>query len=149
MSEQQLAEMDRLRDRIAELETFAYGCDAEGCVIPHSSWCEAAKKTASENDGCTCGKPWKGHPQPHAMYCWAVNPPRSEVEEMRKRIAELLAERHSTNEALSDAAEAIRANESRWSAVENVIERAYRKGYDPDAAELAELLGTTEAWDAR
>lgn len=93
-----VAELRRLRtelaaaqDRITELETYANGCDAEGCVLPHSSWCEAAKKTAAKNDGCTCGRPWKGHPQPHAMHCWTVNPPRNEVEEMRKRIAELTA----------------------------------------------------------
>lgn len=86
---QLLAELRRLRARVAELEVFAYGCDAEGCVLPHSSWCDAAKKTAAANKGCTCGKPWTGHPQPHAMHCWTVNPPRSEVEEMRKRIAEL------------------------------------------------------------
>jgi hypothetical protein len=87
------AEIDRLRDRVAELETYAYGCDAEGCVLPHSSWCDAAKKTAAANNGCTCGKPWTGHPQPHAMHCWTVNPPRAEVEEMRREIARLQAER--------------------------------------------------------
>lgn len=86
-----IADLRRARDRVAELEAFAYGCDAEGCVLPHSSWCEAAKKTAAANDGCTCGRPWTGHPQPHAMHCWTVNPPRAEVEEMRKRIAELSA----------------------------------------------------------
>ncbi|WP_439947225.1 hypothetical protein [Streptomyces sp. BBFR109] len=79
--------------RIAELETYAHGCDAEGCVLPHSSWCERAKKTAAENNGCTCGQPWAGHPQPHAMHCWSVNPPRSEVDAMRARIAGLEAER--------------------------------------------------------
>lgn len=87
-----LADLRRARDRVAELEAYAYGCDAEGCVLPHSSWCDAAKKTATANEGCTCGKPWTGHPQPHAMHCWTVNPPRVEVEEMRKRIAELTAE---------------------------------------------------------
>jgi len=86
-----LADLRRARDRVAELEAFAYGCDAEGCVLPHSSWCDAAKKTAAAKDGCTCGRPWTGHPQPHAMHCWSVNPPRAEVEEMRKRIAELSA----------------------------------------------------------
>jgi hypothetical protein len=86
-----LADLQRARDRVAELEAFAYGCDAEGCVLPHSSWCDAAKKTAAANEGCTCGRPWTGHPQPHAMHCWTVNPPRAEVEEMRKRIAELSA----------------------------------------------------------
>jgi hypothetical protein len=86
-----VADLRRTRDRVAELEAFAYGCDAEGCVLPHSSWCDAAKKTAAANNGCTCGRPWTGHPQPHAMHCWTVNPPRAEVEEMRKRIAELSA----------------------------------------------------------
>ncbi|NUS82703.1 MAG: hypothetical protein HOY75_08115 [Streptomyces sp.] len=84
-------ELAATRDRVTALETYAHGCDAEGCVLPHSSWCDDAKKTAAANDGCTCGRPWGGHPQPHAMHCWTVNPPRAEVEEMRKRIAELTA----------------------------------------------------------
>jgi len=83
-----LAEIRRLRDRVAELETYATGCDAEGCVLPHSSWCERAQKTAAENDGCTCGQPWTGHPQSHAMHCWTVNPPRAEVDEMRRALAD-------------------------------------------------------------
>ncbi|WP_420169044.1 hypothetical protein [Streptomyces violaceoruber] len=82
------AEVVRLRARVAELETFAHGCDGEGCVLPHSSWCERAKKSAAENDGCTCPKPWPNSPQPHAGYCWLVSPPRNEVDEMRKRLAE-------------------------------------------------------------
>lgn len=82
-----VAEVRRLRDRVTELETYAHGCDAEGHVLPHSSWCEAAKKTAADNDGCTCGRPWADHPQPHAMHCWTVNPPRAEVEEMRRALA--------------------------------------------------------------
>lgn len=86
-----IAEVRHLRDRVAELEAYAYGCDGEGCVLPHSSWCELAKKTAAANQGCTCPRPWEGHPQPHAGYCWLVSPPRAEVEEMRKRIAELTA----------------------------------------------------------
>ncbi|MEH0574347.1 hypothetical protein QBA54_07585 [Streptomyces sp. B21-108] len=88
-----VVEVRRLQDRVAELEAYAYGCDAEGCVIPHSSWCEDAKKTAAANNGCTCGQPWTGHPQPHAMHCWTVNPPRAEVQEMRREIAKLQAER--------------------------------------------------------
>lgn len=86
-----VAEVRRLQDRVAELETYAYGCDGEGCVIPHSSWCEAAKKTAAANDGCTCPKPWTGHPQPHAGYCWLVSPPRNEIEEMRRALAQRTA----------------------------------------------------------
>lgn len=92
------AEIDRLRadlttarNHIADLEAYALGCDGEGCTVPHSSWCEVAKKTAAENGGCTCPQPWKDSPQPHAGYCWLVSPPRDEVERMRARIAELLA----------------------------------------------------------
>ena len=88
-----VADLRRTRDRVAELEAYAYGCDAEGCVLPHSSWCDAAKKTAAANKGCTCGRPRTGHPQPHAMHCWTVNPPRNEVEEMRREIATLQAAR--------------------------------------------------------
>ena len=115
-----LAEVHRLRDRVAELEAYAYGCDAEGCVLPHSSWCDAAKKTAAANEGCTCGKPWTGPPQPHALHCWPVNPPRAEVEEMRKRIAELTATPRRT----------LTPNEydSAWHAVEGA---AGEEGADP------------------
>jgi hypothetical protein len=88
-----LADNDRLRARAAELETFAYGCDGEGCVLPHSSWCEPAKKFAAGHDGCTCGRPWESTPQPHAGHCWVLDPPRSEVDELRKRVADLGAER--------------------------------------------------------
>ncbi|WP_406190219.1 hypothetical protein OH791_33765 [Streptomyces anulatus] len=80
------ADNEALRDRIAELEAFAYGCDGEGCVLPHSSWCERAKQQAEESDGCTCP-----NSPSHAGYCWLVSPPRNEVDEMRKRIAELTA----------------------------------------------------------
>ncbi|WP_405187326.1 hypothetical protein OG582_40530 (plasmid) [Streptomyces anulatus] len=80
------ADNEALRDRVAELETFAYGCDGEGCVLPHSSWCERAKQQAEENSGCTCP-----NSPSHAGYCWLVSPPRNEVDEMRKRIAELTA----------------------------------------------------------
>lgn len=83
-----VAEVRRLTDRVAELEAYAHGCDGEGCVIPHSSWCETAKKTAAANNGCTCPQPWTGHPQPHAGYCWLVSPPRNEIEEMRRALAE-------------------------------------------------------------
>lgn len=100
-----LAEVRRLTDRVQELEAYAYGCDAEGCTIPHSSWCEAAKKSAAGNNGCTCGKPWAGHPQPHAMHCWIVNPPRAEVDEMRKKVAEVTAGRDAAAIELREAAQ--------------------------------------------
>lgn len=116
-------EVDRLRDRVAGLEAFAYGCDAEGCVLPHSSWCEAAKKTAAENNGCTCGQPWTGHPQPHAMHCWTVNPPRNEIEEMRKRIAELTAGQPAPARTLTEL-----EHDRAWHAIEGA---AGEEGADP------------------
>ncbi|WP_406336583.1 hypothetical protein OG814_33150 [Streptomyces zaomyceticus] len=78
-----VAEVVALRARVAELEAYAYGCDAEGCIQPHSSWCDVAQKSAVENNGCTCGETL-----PHAMHCWKVTPPRTEVEEMRRALAE-------------------------------------------------------------
>jgi hypothetical protein len=51
------------------------GCTADEHVLPHSSSCEAAQKTAAANNGCTCGRPWEGHPQPHAAYCWLIAKP--------------------------------------------------------------------------
>ena len=99
------AELRRLRSRVAELETYANGCDAEGCVMPHSSWCERAIQAASENDGCTCGQPGTGRPQPHAMHCWTVSPPRNEVEEMRRALASA-APSVDRATVLRDAAEA-------------------------------------------
>lgn len=80
-------EVRRLRNHIADLEAYALGCDGEGCTTPHSSWCEVGKKTAAANGGCTCPRPWKDSPQPHAGYCWLISPPRDEVERMRAQIA--------------------------------------------------------------
>lgn len=53
----------------------ASGCTADEHVLPHSSSCEAAKRTAAQNGGCTCGQPWKGHPQPHTAVCWLIAKP--------------------------------------------------------------------------
>jgi hypothetical protein len=116
-----LAAVRRLRDRVAELEAYAHGCNGEGCVIPHSSWCEVAKKAAAANDGCTCPKPWKGHPQPHAGYCWLVSPPRNEIEEMRRALAERAA--LSTAEAadLVDAMLTAEPDHTRASALYEVL----------------------------
>ncbi|GGW15866.1 hypothetical protein GCM10018980_51160 [Streptomyces capoamus] len=46
---------------------------------------------------------------------------RDEVEDLRARVAELLAERHSTNESLSDAAETLRVQRDRIAALEGQL----------------------------
>ncbi|MFJ3923078.1 hypothetical protein [Streptomyces sp. NPDC090022] len=85
------AELDRLRARVEELETFAHGCDGEGCTLPHSSWCTKAKEFAAQHEGCTCGRPWESTPEPHAGHCWLLSPPHDEVQRLRARVAELEA----------------------------------------------------------
>ncbi|MGP3684098.1 hypothetical protein ACTVZO_05190 [Streptomyces sp. IBSNAI002] len=121
---------ERLQARVSELETSARGCDGEGCVLPHSSWCTRAREFAAQHSGCTCGEPWKDTPQSHAGHCWLLSPPWDEMEWHRKRVAELLArvaelesERHVTNEALSDAAEQLRENRDRIAELETGRER--------------------------
>ncbi|MFD3802594.1 hypothetical protein ACFWTC_02970 [Streptomyces sp. NPDC058619] len=84
-------EQARLAVRVSELETSARGCDGEGCVLPHSSWCIRAREFAAQHSGCTCGEPWKDTPQSHAGHCWLLSPPDDELEWHRKRVAELLA----------------------------------------------------------
>lgn len=83
----------------------------------------------------------------------------AELETLRKRVAELEAERHSTNEALSDAAERMRADRdriaeleagiawrdaerSRWADVHALVERAIDKGWSTvDTVDLEVELG--------
>ncbi|MCX5201077.1 hypothetical protein OG897_06320 [Streptomyces sp. NBC_00237] len=102
-------ELQRLRDRNAELEAWAHGCDGEGCTLPHSSWCDGAKAYAAEHNGCTCGLPWANTPQPHAGHCWLVSPPRDEVEQMRRALAE--------RPAPADRAAVLREAASRYEAM--------------------------------
>lgn len=90
-SPESAAELERLRRRVAELETSARGCDGEGCVLPHSSWCTRAREFAAQHSECTCGEPWKDTPQTHAGHCWLLSPPDDELEWHRNRVAELLA----------------------------------------------------------
>ncbi|MGW2837364.1 hypothetical protein ACWCWD_06585 [Streptomyces sp. NPDC001493] len=100
----QANERQFLLDRVAELEAFAYGCDGEGCTLPHSSWCDEAQQAAAENGGCTCAQ------SEHAGHCWLVSPPRAEVDEMRKRIAELAAaQANAASAALLNFAERLTA----------------------------------------
>jgi hypothetical protein len=87
-----LAEVDRLREQVAALETYAHGCDGEGCVLPHSSWCQRAKAFAAEHDGCTCGRPWEGTPQPHSGHCWLLSPPQPGLDRARAEISQLRTE---------------------------------------------------------
>lgn len=129
-----------LRDRVAELETFAYGCDGEGCVLPHSSWCAQAKQAAAENNGCTCAQ------SEHAGHCWLISPPRAEVDEMRKRIAELTAQAERVAAFCAQRAEYITSilnchpnnahDYNRW------------QGHAEARRQLAQALGLPVAWAA-
>lgn len=136
------ADLDTARQHIAELETYALGCDAEGCTIPHSSWCETAKKTAAANDGCTCPQPWKDSPQPHAAYCWLISPPRNEVEEMRKRVVEVIAKRDEAHAELNKYVGAVAALTLPEKLKVDTIPGAYRNGY---IHALADMRTTLEA----
>ena len=142
------ADLDIARNHIADLEAYALGCDGEGCTIPHSSWCDVAKKTAAANDGCTCPQPWKDSPQPHAGYCWLVSPPRDEVEEMRKKVAEVLAGRNAAAIELGEAAtraitkaEAER-DEARARITDLEAERKRYVGVEPTIAEEMAYLSS-------
>jgi hypothetical protein len=90
-------------------------------------------------------------------------PPRTELEQLRSQVAELLAERHSTNEALDDAVQALRANRDeiseltagvawrdaerdRWADVHSLVERAIDKGWSAvDTIDLEDALGPEAA----
>lgn len=143
-----VAEVRRLRDHVTELETYALGCDGEGCTIPHSSWCERAKKTAAENDGCTCPQPWKDSPQPHAGYCWLVSPPRDEVEQARKRIAELEAQLAEMTRLRDNALRALHRDdvETDIDLEETIAAPFYGPGWDWDERDLQRVV--REAADA-
>lgn len=56
--------------------------------------------------------------------------PRTELEKLRAQVAELLAERHETNEALSDAAEQLRADRDRIAELEASAAVQQRRGYE-------------------
>ncbi|MFD3717215.1 hypothetical protein [Streptomyces sp. NPDC058674] len=114
-SQESADELVRLTARVAELETSARGCDGEGCVLPHSSWCIRAREFAAQHSGCTCGEPWKDTPQPHAGHCWLLSPPCDELEWHRKRVAELLA-RVSELEAAAFGDAPVRS----WDAVDQI-----------------------------
>lgn len=62
----------------------------------------------------------------------------AENNRLRARIAELEAERHSTNEALSDAAETIRAQRDRIAELETHSRKAAREDMRPGERHLAE-----------
>jgi hypothetical protein len=66
---------------------------------------------------------------------------------LRARVAELEAERHSTNEALSDAAEALRANRDRIAELEALkpAEIQTRRDVSPRAEKLRALLAGQRA----
>lgn len=86
-----------------------------------------ALETAARTQPCSCGseiwsscyhpdRPGRTHAERRADAVLAVRD--VELERLRARVAELEAERHSTNEALSDAAEQLRTDRDRLAALE-------------------------------
>jgi hypothetical protein len=68
----------------------------------------------------------------------------AEVERLKARVAELEAERHTTNEALSDAAETLRANRDRIAELERKVAsicRCDEPGADPYSCEAKDCTG--------
>jgi hypothetical protein len=64
------------------------------------------------------------------------------IAKLRSRVAELEAERHSTNESLSQAAEALRANRDRIAELEDLLRlRSTQRGDIARLIEVAEQLG--------
>ena len=147
-----LAGLDRLRARVAELEATAYG-DAEVKLlspieqIRHLHACVAAQLSRADTLDRLCRKQ------------------RERADAAEARVAELEAERHSTNEALDDAGQALREKEKREAVVaEFVAKRAEYitsiRNCHPDNAhdydrwqghaaarrQLAEVLGLPVAW---
>ncbi|MFJ1650045.1 hypothetical protein ACIOC2_01255 [Streptomyces sp. NPDC088337] len=96
------AELEQLRGRAAELEAEEYVAPSPSCTRCYGA--DAARFVAEGGATSTC------------RVCGP-----SEVAELRARVAELEAERHTTNEALSDAAETLRANRDRIAALERRI----------------------------
>ncbi|MFD4569339.1 hypothetical protein ACFWOX_33880 [Streptomyces sp. NPDC058467] len=90
------AELERLRARVAELE---YVAPSPSCTRCYGA--DAVRFVAQ--GGATAPCPVCGP---------------SEVERLRARVAELEAERHTTNEALDDAAKALREQRDRIAALE-------------------------------
>ncbi len=140
-----LAENERLRARVAELES-GYVAPSPSCTRCYGA--DAARFVAQ--GGATAPCPVCGP---------------SEVESLRDRITELEAERHVTNEALDDAVQALREREQRDAVIAEFV--AARAGYitairncHPDNGhdydrwqghaaarrQLAELLGLPVAW---
>lgn len=93
------AELERLRARIAELEAAAYVAPSPSCTRCYGA--DAARFVA------------KGGPTTPCRVCGP-----SQVEQLGARVAELEAERHTTNEALDDAAKALREQRDRIAELE-------------------------------
>lgn len=126
MSPETAAELERLRARVAELEYVApspscvrcYGADAERFVAQGGAMAPCP----------VCGP--------------------SELEQMRAEVAELREERHSTNESVSEAAEALRVQRDRIAELEATNEalRSRLAELEGQRAALAERLRAGQTW---
>ncbi|THA82774.1 hypothetical protein [Streptomyces sp. A0592] len=134
MSPETAAELVRLRDRIAQLETQTARVRTEDLTPGDRVWGNHARfievgpyphelESNPWNTGTAMritGVDFDGNPlvlDALASKEWVRDAP-SELARLRTRIAELESERHVTNEALSDAAEALRVGRDRIAELE-------------------------------
>jgi hypothetical protein len=153
------AELAALRTQVAELETQTPRVRTEDLVPGDRIWhpydmaCFTVTRAASEGsapglqfhnrvtDEYESGMRVTGtgdrgetvHVDCAPSYLWHREDATAELERLRARIVELAAERHSTNEALSDAAEQLRVQRDRIAELET--ERKKYVGVEPTIAE--------------
>ena len=129
-----LAEVQRLKaalgnaaDQVAELESDLGGATARVAELETASRQWAERWQARCDHIAKQGLRWKAE----------ADGRKKHGEKLRARVAELEAERHTTNEALSDAAEQLRANRDRIRELERPAVEAKRDEVRQSYAELA------------
>ena len=133
-------DVEELRARVAELEAAAYVAPSPSCTRCYGA--DAARFVA------------KGGPTTPCRVCGP-----SQVEQLEARVAELEAERHTTNEALDDAVQALRERQvEREALVERMrAGQRWQRGRNPELvsenlisqSELREIFGIPlmSPWD--
>ena len=164
LSAKDAAELAKLRARVAELPTQSPRVRTDELVPGDRVWhpydmaCFTVAEVASEGstsrlrfhnrvtDENESGMRVTGtddngetvHVDTAPSYLWTREDTTSEMKRLQARIAELLAERHSTNEALSDATETLRVQRDRIAELEAAAEKV--AGFCAKRAEYVDNL---------